>query len=158
MLLIVVLYEKLVGISTRFIYNEREKQYIHYSILHLPELIAMVISVFMRRMNIPNDEIADFTDQILERRIPMLFDSFEAYDVQEIRRTSRNEGRNEGMISTLITLIQNKILTEKNLERISNDLKGDPDQIRELYHIVTGNPEKTSEELLTLWNSLQKKL
>lgn len=50
----------------------------NHSPRHLLELIATIVSAFMRRVNVPKEEIADFTDQILERRFSMLFDSFEA--------------------------------------------------------------------------------
>lgn len=120
---------------------------------HLLEVIATVVSAFMHRMNIPNEEIADFTDQILERRFPMLFDSFEAYDVQEIRRTSREEGWNDGSASTLIAQIQKKFLKGKNLEDTADELEETPEKLREFYDIVAANPDGTPEELLKIWKS-----
>lgn len=36
----------------------------------------------------------------------MLFDSFEAYDVQETRRVSREEGKIEGKIEDIIELLE----------------------------------------------------
>ena len=128
---------------------------------HLLEVIATVVSTFMHRINVPKDEIADFTDQILERRFPMLFDSFEAYDVQEIRRTSREEGWNEGHdtgwneghASTLIALVHKKILKGKSLEEIADELEETPERIQAFYDIVKSNPAKTPEEFLTIWSS-----
>lgn len=116
----------------------------------LLELIAMVVAVFMRKVNVPQDEIADFTDQILERRILMLFDSFEAYDVQEIRRTSREEGRTEGELLKLFSLIKKKILKGKVLEQIAEELEEEPDNIRGLYDLVKVNVDKSQEEIVDL--------
>lgn len=66
---------------------------------YLLKLISTIVAVFLHRLNVPNEEVAGFTDLIMERRIGMLFDSFEAYDVQETRRLSREEGRKEGELS-----------------------------------------------------------
>ncbi|MGF0033569.1 hypothetical protein ACQRBN_11465 [Bariatricus sp. SGI.154] len=87
----------------------------------------------------------------------MLFDSFEAYDVQEIRRTSREEGWeegwNDGIASTLIAQIQKKFLKGKNLEDTADELEETPEKLREFYDIVAANPDGTPEELLKIWKS-----
>lgn len=130
----------------------------NHSPQHLLKLIATVVSVFMRRMNVPKDEIADFTDQILDRRFSMLFDSFEAYDVQETRRVSREEGRmegrSEGMIEGKIIQIQKKILKNKELEVIADELEENVDDIRRLYEVVKANMESSAEEILKIWESM----
>ena len=63
---------------------------------YLLELIGKIIAVFLYRLNVPRGEVERFTDQIRGGEFQMLFDSFEAYDVQETRRVSRAEGREEG--------------------------------------------------------------
>lgn len=55
----------------------------------------MIVAAFLNRLNVPEKEVPGFTDLIKERRISMLFDSFEAYDVQETRRISKEEGKTE---------------------------------------------------------------
>lgn len=64
---------------------------------YLLKLIGKIIAVFLYRLNVPRKEVEDFTDQIERREFAMLFDSFEAYDVQETRRVSREEGKAEGI-------------------------------------------------------------
>lgn len=59
---------------------------------YLLKLIGKIIAVLLYRLNIPREEVEEFTDQIERREFDMLFDSFEAYDVQETRRVSRAEG------------------------------------------------------------------
>jgi len=63
---------------------------------YLLKLIAKIVAVFLYRLNLPRKEVEAFTDQIERRNFDMMFDSFEAYDVQETRRISREEGRKEG--------------------------------------------------------------
>lgn len=64
---------------------------------YLLKLIGKIIAVFLYRMNVPRKEVEDFTDTIKERNFSMLFDSFQAYDVQETRRISKEEGIKEGL-------------------------------------------------------------
>ena len=52
----------------------------------------------LRNRNVPDEEVYDITDQITRRKFSMMFDNFQAYDVQETRRVSREEGRLEGRI------------------------------------------------------------
>ena len=74
--------------------------------------------------NLPKEEIADFTDRILERRVPMFFESFEAYDVQETRRVSREEGKIEDIFDLLSDLgeipetLKKRIREVKDLEML----------------------------------------
>jgi len=63
---------------------------------YLLDLIGKIVAVFLYRMNIPRKEVEAFTDRIKRRDFDMMFDSFEAYDVQETRRVSKAEGRKEG--------------------------------------------------------------
>ena len=63
----------------------------------------------------------------------MLFDSFEAYDVQETRRISREEGKIEGKIESILELLndigpipdslKNEIKSIKELDALKNLLK-----------------------------------
>lgn len=73
---------------------------------YLLALISKIVAVFLYRMNIPRKEVESFTDQIKRREFDMLFDSFEAYDVQETRRISREEGKIEGKIEDVLELLE----------------------------------------------------
>lgn len=68
---------------------------------YLLELISKIIAVFLYRLNVPRNEVEQFTDQIKGDEFQMLFDSFEAYDVQETRRVSKEEGKAEGKAENL---------------------------------------------------------
>ena len=92
-------------------------------------------------MNVPKEEVADFTDRVERRDFTMLFENFEAYDVQETRRISRAEGRAEGKaegraegkaesilelleeIGPVTTDVKERIMQEKDPERLRMWLK-----------------------------------
>lgn len=59
---------------------------------YLLKIIGKIIAVFLYRLNVPRKEVEKFIDLIERREFDMMFDCFEAYDVQETRRKSRAEG------------------------------------------------------------------
>ena len=65
------------------------------------KLIGKIISVLLLRMNVPKEEVADFTDRVERRDFTMLFENFETYDVQETRRISKAEGKAEFILELL---------------------------------------------------------
>ena len=68
-------------------------------------LIGKLIAVLLFRLNVPKDEVEEFTDRIERRDFTMLFENFETYDVQETRRQSRAEGRAEGRAESILELL-----------------------------------------------------
>lgn len=94
------------------------------------KLIGKIISVLLLRMNVPKDEVESFTDQIERRNFIMLFENFEAYDVQEARKISRiegkaegiAEGRAEGKAEALLELLEHRgSVPDEIKERISGE-------------------------------------
>ena len=93
---------------------------------YLLELISKIIAVFLYRLNVPRKEVEQFTDQIKGGEFQMLFDSFEAYDVQETRRISRAEGKAEGARELILEFLgelgmvsdklKSRIIAEQDLE------------------------------------------
>ena len=73
---------------------------------YLLKLISKIISVLLYRLNIPQKEVESFTDQIMRREFSMLFDSFEAYDVQAVRKESREEGKLENCVENILSLLE----------------------------------------------------
>ncbi len=59
-------------------------------------ILSRVIAVLLREINVPEDTLLDFTDQIKERRMGRLFEDFEPFDYQEWKRTAREDGLREG--------------------------------------------------------------
>lgn len=70
-----------------------------------------------------------FTDQIRGGEFQMLFDSFEAYDVQETRRISKAEGKAEDVLELLAELgavseeLRRTVMETRNLEKLKTWLK-----------------------------------
>ena len=105
------------------------------------KLIGKIISVLLLRMNVPKEEVADFTDRVERRDFTMLFENFEAYDMQETRRISRAEGKTEGRaegraegkaesilelleeIGPVTADVKERIMREKDPERLRMWLK-----------------------------------
>ena len=84
---------------------------------YLLELISKIIAVFLYRLNVPRKEVEQFTDQIRGGEFQMLFDSFEAYDVQETRRISKAEGKAEGKAEDILELLSELGTTPEELCR-----------------------------------------
>lgn len=107
--------------------------------------LIMLVNKLLYRLNVPRKEVENFTDQIERREFAMLFDSFEAYDVQETRRISkaegiaigREEGKTEGItigkaedilellsdIGTIPEVLQKRIQEETDLDTLKKWLK-----------------------------------
>ena len=90
---------------------------------YLLKIIGKVIAVLLHKLNVPDEEVYNVTDQITRREFSMMFDNFEAYDVQETRRVCREEGQLKGEQLHLIKLVIKKIKKQYlidlcNLKRI----------------------------------------
>ena len=105
---------------------------------YLLKLIGKIVAVFLYRLNVPRKEVEYFTDQIARREFDMLFDSFEAYDVQETRRVSREEGRLVGKIEAILELL--------------NDIGTVPDDLKQTIEA------ETDVNTLSTWLKLAAKV
>ena len=132
------------------------------------KLIGKIVAAFLYRMNIPRKEVEEFTDQIMRREFDMLFDSFEAYDVQETRRISREEGleagREEGLITgrteERIRIICKMFQKNRSVAEIADLLEEDEREIQKICDIAVKyapdyDADKILEELKT-GNLVQK--
>ena len=86
----------------------------------------------------------------------MLFDSFEAYDVQETRRISRAEGKAEGKTLHIIELLCKKIQKGCSISDIADMLEADESTIQRIYDIAIQHaPDYNAEEILEELNAKQ---
>ena len=108
---------------------------------YLLKLISKIISVLLYRINIPQSEVETFTDQIMRREFTMLFDSFEAYDVQAVRKESREEGRLEGTLKTYY----------ENILSLLEDFRTIPNEIHDLLE------KETCPKTLKQWHKIAAK-
>ena len=59
-------------------------------------IIARVTASMLRHLHLPEEEIVEFTDQIKERDMAVLFEYFEDVDLPAERKRAREEGHAEG--------------------------------------------------------------
>ena len=100
---------------------------------YLLKLIGKIIAVLLYRMNVPRKEVEEFTDQITRREFDMLFDSFEAYDVQETRRISREEGKQRKLIQQVCKKLEKNVAVSE----IADMLEEDVETIQEISNVAS---------------------
>lgn len=114
---------------------------------HILRLMGSVFSAFLHTINVPAEEINDLTDHITRRQFNMMFDSFEAYDVQETRRVSREEGEQLYLIKQIIK----KIIKNISVSQIATDLLEPLDTIQPIYDLAMKQaPDFDAEKILNL--------
>ena len=62
----------------------------------LLDIITRVTTVMLRHLNLTEDEIMDFTEQVKERKMAVLFEHFKDVDIPAARKIAQAEGRAEG--------------------------------------------------------------
>lgn len=130
---LIMLIDKLRSTADFYNLGEIPDEYFENISRNSPEsvlkLIGKIISVLLLRMNVPKEEVASFTDQIERRNFTMLFENFEAYDVQETRRVSKAEGKAEDVLElleengTVPEELKERIMMETDLSMLKKWLK-----------------------------------
>jgi len=85
---------------------------------HLYKILADVITVLLKRINVPDEEIFEVTGKIYDRRIQEMFPHFDNYDVQETRRTARAEGKAEGESTKALAIARKLFQMSMSIEDI----------------------------------------
>lgn len=62
----------------------------------LLDIVAKVTASMLRHLNLPEDEVAEFTGQVKERKMAELFENFKDVDIPAARKKAREEGWAEG--------------------------------------------------------------
>ena len=60
-------------------------------------IIARVTATMLRHLHLPEEEVSEFTDQVKERDMAVLFEYFEDIDLPAEHKKAREEGRAEGL-------------------------------------------------------------
>ena len=68
-----------------------------HSTAELLESVIKVITVLLRHLNIPEDEVEEFTGQVKEWKMGELFENFKDFDLPAARRKAQEEGMKQGM-------------------------------------------------------------
>ena len=73
---------------------------------YLLDIIAQITTALLYRINLPEKEVNEVIGQIKEKKMPVLFEHFEGYDIQATRKEARAEGREEGIKEGIKALIE----------------------------------------------------
>lgn len=124
---------------------------------YLLKIIGKVIAVLLHKLNVPDEEVYNVTDQITRREFSMMFDNFETYDVQETRRVSREEGQLKGEQLHLIKLVIKKIKKQYSASRIAEILEEPVDMIQPIYNLAVHQaPDYDADKIFEELNSGNK--
>ena len=99
---IVMLIDKLQSADDfKILEKETNSAYIQEAVEHSPEylldIMSQIVEVFLAKLNIPQEEIDEFSGQIKERKMAELFANFKGYDVQAARAEAKRLGMEEGL-------------------------------------------------------------
>ena len=102
---LIMLIDKIRSFDGRRLLSELPDNYIERLKLDIPEhllkLLADVITVLMKRINVPDEEISTVTDHLYERRLQQMFALLEDYDVQATRREAKVEKGIEAVVNAI---------------------------------------------------------
>ncbi len=104
---------------------------------------------YLRNINLPDDEIYELTDKIKEGDMNRLFEHFEGYDIQKVRRESRAEGYD----TYLITLIHKKLERGKSPETIADEVEESIETVNQVVEAIESiNSENfDAQKVLEAW-------
>ena len=97
---LIMMFDKLQGTGD---YEELAKEldggYLEELLQGTPEylltLMVQIIRMFLAKLNVPWDEVETFTEQVKERKMGEFFKHFQGWDVQAIRKETREEDINK---------------------------------------------------------------
>lgn len=64
-------------------------------------IVARVTASMLRHLNLPEEEVEEFTEQVKERKMAVLFEHFKDVDIPAERKKARKEGHAEGLAEGL---------------------------------------------------------
>jgi hypothetical protein len=133
---------------------------------YLKDIIVEVVTGLLRHLHIPEQEISDFTGQVKEQKMGMLFENFEDFDFPAAKKKVREEalaegrlkgvaeGLTEGYTTLLIEQVCKKLKKGKSIEQIADDLEEDSHRIEEIVRAaVPFAPEYDPKQI---WDAMQK--
>ena len=95
---------------------------------------------------IPEEEIADFTGQVKERKMGELFENFKGYNLPEARKEAREVGRKEGEEFLLTRMVCKMLRKGKAIAEILEDWEEESPIIEEIYRTAQAFAPNYDEE------------
>lgn len=117
------------------------------------QILSRVIMLLLRRLNVPMEEIQTVTDRIWKGETEMLFDSFVGYDIQEVRKTSKAEGRKEGRIETEIQMIRKMLGKGYTAEQIADLLEREKTYVNRISRLHSQYPNDDNTQFMEKYYS-----
>ncbi len=93
-------------------------------------IFRKLIESYLNEINLPENEIHDLTDQIEGGKMNRLFEHFEGFDIQAVRKESHEEGREE----QLIEQVCKKLKKGMAVDRIAVELEEDELRIQAIVN------------------------
>ena len=118
---------------------------------YLLEIMAQIVEVFLAKLNIPLEEVDTFTSRIKERNMGELFAHFKGWDVQAIRKESREQARIEALAELRDTVYDQ--VTEEVTEQVTQQVT---EQVTEqvTQQVTQQVTESDIQKLLTVLHKL----
>ena len=112
-------------------------------------VLAKLIESYLRNINLPDEEIYDLTDRIKEGDMNRLFEHFEGYDIQKVRKESRSEGQD----IHLITQIDKKLKRGKSPETIADEVEASVEIVKEVISAINSVKDEDfdAQKVLEAW-------
>ena len=95
-------------------------------------VLAKLIKSYLREINLPEDDINGFVDQVREGDMTRFFENFHKFDIQEHARQNEDKGK----YKHLITLIYTKYQKDKNAETIAKEVEEDVETVNKIIAII----------------------
>lgn len=109
------------------------------------DIMARVVATLLRKIDVPEEEVSSFTDQIKERKMGELFENFEPYSVRETRKTSEKIGETK----TLIRQVCRKLARGKDFAQICDEVEDLEEKVKPIYDIaITFAPDYLPEKVM----------
>ncbi|MDD6038281.1 MAG: transposase, partial [bacterium] len=122
----------------------------HATMEHLEEAIQKAIDQCIRE-NVLKDFLKEYGAEVMHMMtLDFTFERRLELQREEALEEGREEGREEGIILGREELIRKKILKQKSLEQIADELEETPDEIRPLYDRIVKEIQKQENNRLQL--------
>ncbi len=114
-------------------------------------VLSKLIENYLRNINLPDDEIYELTDKIKEGDMNRLFEHFEGYDIQKVRRESREEGSD----ILLITQIYKKLEKGKSSEIIADEVEENVETVNRVVEAIRSIEAESfdAQKVLEVWKN-----
>lgn len=102
---------------------------------YLLDIIAKITTALLYRLNVPEEEVNEVVGQIKEKKMPVLFEHFEGYDVQATRKEARAEGIKEGIKVLIETYNELEFSKDDALDKVKEKFALSDEEVHEYFEL-----------------------